>query len=69
MAKNTDKTVSFEQKLETAKDILNTLSNPELSLEDGMKKYQEGIRVLQEATQMIESAKLEYERLQQGEKS
>ncbi|MDD3343225.1 MAG: exodeoxyribonuclease VII small subunit [Sulfurospirillaceae bacterium] len=60
---------SFEVKLEHAKEILENLSNPELSLSDGMKKYQEGIAILQEATKMIEEAKLEYVRLQShGEK-
>lgn len=55
---------SFEEKLEHAKAILENLSNPELSLSDGMKKYQEGIAILQEATKMIEDAKLEYVKLQ-----
>lgn len=55
---------SFEVKLEKAKGILENLSNPELSLSDGMKKYQEGIAILKEATAMIEEAKLEYTKLQ-----
>lgn len=55
---------SFEVKLEKAKSILEGLSNPELSLADGMKKYQDGIAILKEATKMIEEAKLEYTKLQ-----
>lgn len=55
---------SFEVKLEKAKGILENLSNPELSLADGMKKYQDGIAILKEATKMIEEAKLEYTKLQ-----
>ena len=51
---------SFEAKLERAKVILDTLSDPELSLEEGMKKYQEGIAILKEATKMLEEAKLTY---------
>ena len=58
---------SFETKLETAKVILDTLSNPELSLEEGMKKYQEGIAILKEATKMLEEAKLTYVKLQEKE--
>lgn len=58
---------SFEAKLETAKVILDTLSNPELSLEKGMKKYQEGIAILKEATKMLEEAKLTYTKLQEKE--
>jgi exodeoxyribonuclease VII small subunit len=60
---------SFEQKLEKAKVILENLSNPELSLADGMKKYQEGIAILKEATKMIEEAKLEYTKLQMSEEA
>jgi len=55
-----EKNESFEVKLERAKVILEQLSNPELSLEEGMKRYQEGISVLKEASAMIEEAKLTY---------
>jgi len=58
---------SFEAKLERAKVILDTLSDPELSLEEGMKKYQEGIAILKEATKMLEDAKLTYTKLQEKE--
>ena len=60
---------SFEQKLEKAKVILDNLSNPELSLADGMKQYQEGISILKDATKMIEEAKLEYTKLQMNEEA
>lgn len=60
---------SFEVKLEKAKVILENLSNPELSLADGMKKYQEGINILREASKMIEEAKLEYTKLQTNEEN
>ena len=58
---------SFEAKLERAKVILDTLSDPELSLEEGMKEYQEGIAILKEATKMLEDAKLTYTKLQEKE--
>jgi len=60
---------SFEVKLEKAKVILENLSNPELSLAEGMKKYQEGISILKEASKMIEEAKLEYTKLQNSEEN
>ena len=60
---------SFEQKLEKAKTILEKLSDPELSLADGMKEYQEGIAILKEASKMIEEAKLEYSKLQINEEN
>jgi exodeoxyribonuclease VII small subunit len=34
-----------------------------------MKKYQEGIAILKEATKMIEEAKLEYTKLQMSEEA
>lgn len=67
MPKEADKEQSFEAKLESAKTILEALSNPELSLEEGMKKYQEGIAVLKDATKMLEEAKLIYTKLQEKE--
>jgi len=62
-----DEKESFEAKLENAKTILENLSNPELSLEEGMKKYQEGIAILKDATKMLEEAKLTYTKLQAKE--
>ena len=62
-----EKEQSFEAKLESAKTILENLSNPELSLEEGMKRYQEGIAILKEATKMLEEAKLTYTKLQEKE--
>lgn len=56
---------SFEAKLDNAKTILESLSNPELSLEEGMKKYQEGIAILKDASKMLEEAKLTYTKLQE----
>ncbi|MCD8476848.1 MAG: exodeoxyribonuclease VII small subunit [Sulfurospirillum sp.] len=47
--------------------MLENLSNPELSLEEGMKKYQEGIAILKDATKMLEEAKLTYTQLQEKE--
>lgn len=57
---------SFEVKLENAKNLLDELSNPELSLAEGMKKYKDGLALLKEASKMIEDAKLEYETLQEN---
>ncbi len=64
---NLMQTESFEDKLKIAKEILETLSNPEITLKDAMKKYKKGVSILNEATKMIEDAKLEYERLQPNE--
>ena len=60
--------MSFEKKLENAKKVLEELSNPEISLADGMKKYKDGLGLLKEATKMIEDAKLQYTTLQNEDK-
>ncbi len=60
--------VTFEDKLESAKLVLEELSNPQLSLGDGMKRYTKGLDLLKEATKMIEDAKLEYQNLQEEDK-
>ena len=55
---------SFEEKLLKAKEILEKLGNPEIPLKDAMLEYKHGIAILNEASQIIEKAKLEYEQLQ-----
>ncbi len=59
-----DNEISFEDKLKSAKEILEKLSSPSITLKDGMNEYKKGIAILNEATKMIEDAKLEYEKLQ-----
>ena len=59
-----DNEISFEDKLKSAREILEKLSSPSITLKDGMNEYKKGIAILNEATKMIEDAKLEYEKLQ-----
>ncbi len=58
---------NFEKKIEKSKEILDKLSDPEISLEDGMKLYKEGIKELKEASNMLEKAKLEFVELSKEE--
>ena len=53
----------FEKKLSKAKEILQKLNDPEITLYDAMKYYKEGIKLLEEASEMIEKAKLEIEEI------
>ncbi|MCF6173231.1 MAG: exodeoxyribonuclease VII small subunit [Campylobacteraceae bacterium] len=59
--------ISFEDKLKNAKEILEKLSDPSITLKNAMKEYKKGVNILNEATKMIEDAKLEYEKLQIAE--
>ncbi len=62
--KSFTETKSFEEKLKNAKEILEKLSDPSITLKNAMKEYKTGVSILNEATKMIEDAKLEYEKLQ-----
>ncbi|MCV6606747.1 MAG: exodeoxyribonuclease VII small subunit [Campylobacterales bacterium] len=56
-----EKNISFEEKIENAKKILEELSNPELPLDKGVEHYKNGMKLLTEATKILEEAKLVYE--------
>jgi len=54
---------NYEQKLNEAKKLLDSLNNPDITLYDGMQIYKKGIKILEEATKILEEAKLEYEEI------
>ena len=54
----------FEKKLEEAKKLLEKLNDPEITLYEAMEYYKKGIKLLEEASKMIEEAKLEFEQIQ-----
>jgi exodeoxyribonuclease VII small subunit len=51
------KTQSFEEKLEYSKELLEKLMNPEITLEESVKLYEEGLKNIKEAQTLIEEAK------------
>ncbi len=53
----------FEKKLQEAKKLLEKLNDPEISLYDAMQYYKKGVKLLEEASKMIEEAKLEFEKI------
>ena len=53
-----EKAQDFESKLDTAKDILETLMKPEITLQDSVKAYEKGMKELSEAQKILEDAKL-----------
>lgn len=52
--------LSFEQKIESAKEFLEKLSNPEITLSDSVKLYKDGLKEIEEAQKLLEEAKLEF---------
>ncbi|PAF46214.1 exodeoxyribonuclease VII small subunit [Helicobacter sp. 12S02634-8] len=55
--------VSFEARIEKAKEILSKLNTQNLNLKEGLNLYKEGMQELQEAQSLLEKAKLEYQEL------
>ncbi|WP_345991687.1 exodeoxyribonuclease VII small subunit [Sulfurimonas sp. HSL-1716] len=58
MAKN-----DFETKLQNSKKILETLMDPEVTLENSIKAYEEGMKELQDAQKMLEDAQLKIQEI------
>ncbi len=54
----------FEEKIEQAKKMLESLMNPEITLAESVKLYKEGIKALKEAQELLENAKLEIEEIE-----
>ena len=51
------KNQTFEEKLEYSKELLEKLMNPEITLEESVKLYEEGLKNIKEAQTLIEEAK------------
>lgn len=51
-------TQNFEAKLESAKKVLETLMNPEITLQDSLKAYEQGMSELSAAQKMLEEAEI-----------
>ncbi|MCF6243963.1 MAG: exodeoxyribonuclease VII small subunit [Sulfurovum sp.] len=51
------KNKTFEEKLEHSKVLLEKLMNPEITLEESVKLYEEGLKNIKDAQKLIEEAK------------
>ena len=58
-------TKDFEKKLNEAKQSLDLLMNPEITLENSVKSYKDGMKQLTDAQKMLEAAKLEYQTIKE----
>ncbi len=54
----TKETQNFEAKLDSAKKVLETLMNPEITLQDSLKAYEQGMSELATAQKMLEEAEI-----------
>ena len=48
----------FEAKLESAKKVLETLMNPEITLQDSLRAYEKGMSELASAQKILEEAQI-----------
>ena len=60
------KTETFEEKLEHSKILLEKLMNPEITLEESVKLYEEGLKNIKEAQKLIEDAKMKITVIEQA---
>ena len=51
--------MSFEEKMEKISALLKSLNDKDLSLEESVKLYKQGVALLKEAKEILENAKLE----------
>jgi exodeoxyribonuclease VII small subunit len=54
---------NFEEKLESAKVILETLMKPEITLADSVKAYEKGMKELSAAQKMLEEATIKIQEI------
>ena len=58
MSEKQDEKLAFEDKIVKAKDLLEKLSNPEITLSDSLEVYKTGMKELEEAQKLLDEAKL-----------
>lgn len=60
------KELSFEEKLEHSKVLLEKLMHPEITLEESVKVYAEGLKNIKDAQTLIEKAKIKITTIEQA---
>ena len=50
--------INFEDKITKAKELLEKLSNPQITLSDSIQVYKTGIKELEDAQKLLDEAKL-----------
>ena len=55
--------LSFEDKIDEAKKLLDKLINPEITLSQSVDIYKNGMNQIEQAQKLLDEAKLEFEEL------
>jgi exodeoxyribonuclease VII small subunit len=56
---------SFEEKLEKSQQILDKLGQPDITLEESVKFFNEGMKIIQEAQEQLDKAELTFKTIQE----
>lgn len=63
MSEEIKEELSFEEKVENAKELLEKLGNPDITLSSSVEIYKNGMKELDDAQKLLETAKLKFEEL------
>ncbi len=58
MSEDKKEELSFEVKIEKARELLEKLTNPQITLSDSLEVYKTGMKELEEAQKLLDEAKL-----------
>jgi len=61
-----NKELNFEDKIKQAKELLEKLIDPEITLQTSVQIYKDGIKELEDAQKLLDEAKMEFEELNQA---
>ena len=50
--------INFEEKIIKAKELLEKLSNPQITISDSIQVYKTGVKELEDAQKLLDEAKL-----------
>lgn len=63
MSEESKEELSFEEKIENAKELLEKLSNQDITLSSSVEIYKNGMKEIEDAQKLLETAKLKFEEL------
>jgi exodeoxyribonuclease VII small subunit len=63
MSEENKEELSFEEKVENAKELLEKLSNPDITVSSSVEIYKNGMKELDDAQKLLETAKLNFKEL------
>jgi exodeoxyribonuclease VII small subunit len=63
MSEENKEELSFEEKIENAKELLEKLSNPDITVSSSVEIYKNGMKEIDDAQKLLETAKLNFKEL------